>query len=438
MEVYQTECSKELYKSISRYLVDGVASSFHKPDYSDYPICIDYGRGSHLYDMDGNEYVDYICGFGPMLLGYSSTAVKEAVIKQISAGTHFAAPTKMLYELSKKLTEIMPCAEMVSFQNSGTEAVMSAFRYARAYTGKKKIIKFEGQYHGWSDEEKVTIDAENIEMLGDRENPKRLFHSMGQREETSEDLIILPWNDSNILEETLKAHGSEIAAVITEPIMCDSGPILPERGYLRSLRRLTTQYKAVLIFDEVITGFRIALGGAQERYGVTPDIATFAKAIASGYPLAAVVGKREIMSCGVKTSGTFNGNSCGAAAALATIEVLEKPGVYKRLEDLGQYLVKGIRELAKKYSLPVFCEAIGGLVIFEMGFNEGVKDLREWLTKSDFDLYKKMASRAEAYGVRFTARRGRQYLSLAHTQQDIERTLSVLEQVFQELGIVGK
>jgi glutamate-1-semialdehyde 2,1-aminomutase len=433
MEKFKTEKSKALFEQTRLVLVDGVASSFHKAADEDYPVCLERGYGSKVYDVDGNEYIDYIAAFGPMLLGYCPDAVNQAVIKQLAKGSQLAAATPELYRLSKLLTEIIPCAEKVSYQNSGTEANLHAFRLARAYTGKQKLIKFEGQYHGWADEEKVSIDADSVRDLGDREAPRKLYHSKGQRQETADDVIILPWNDLALLEQVLSKQAGEIAAIITEPIMCDSGPILPQPGYLAGLRELATRYRVVLIFDEVITGFRVALGGAQQYYQVVPDLAVFAKAIAGGYPFAAIAGKRAVMDAGVHASGTFNGNPVGVAAALATLETLQAEGVYERLEFISRLLTEGITALACKYQETVFCTCIGSIGILVFGMNKPAADFREFLEQAALLRYQQFVKKAREYGVRFTARRGRIYLSTQHTEADIQKTLQVIEQVFAEL-----
>lgn len=433
MKPYSTQKSKELYERMVPYLLDGVGSSFHISTYRDYPVAMTHGKGSKLYDVDGNEYIDYVLGFGPMALGYCPEAVDRAVARQLALGTHFSAPTEDMARLARRLTEIIPSAEVVSFQNSGTEVVMFALRLARAYTGKYKIVKFEGQYHGWSDEEKISIDADRVEELGDRLCPNKIIHTKGQRLSSADDLIVLPWNDLGLLEETLRRQGEEIAAVMMEPCMCDSGPILPKAGYLEGVRKLTKEHGVLLIFDEVITGFRFSLGGAQEYYGVTPDISTFAKAIASGYPFGAVVGKREIMECGIHTSGTFNANPVGVAAALATVEELSKPGVYEYLNHLGQMLEEGFRALAEKYQMKLYLRHVGSVFVLYFGYDQDVEDFRDWLTKADVDLYERFVEGCEAYGVRFTDRRGREYLSTAHTEEDIRRTLEVADQVLGEI-----
>lgn len=434
MKKYNTEQSKKLFEENKKYLVDGVGSFFHINSYSDYPIAMTHGKGAHLYDVDGNEYVDYVLGFGPMLLGYCNEHVNNEVKKQIEKGTHFSAPNKEIGKLAKRLTEIIPSAEAVSFQNSGTEVVMYALRLARAYTGKYKIIKFEGQYHGWSDEEKISIDAKSVEELGNREHPNKIIHTKGQRLSSGDDLIVLPWNDADIIEKILKKH-NDIAGIIMEPVMCDSGPILPKEGYLKKVRELATKYNVVLIFDEVITGFRLSLGGAQKYYGITPDISTFAKAIASGYPFGAVVGKKEIMECGIHASGTFNGNPVGTAAALATIDELSKPGVYEDIERHAVMLEEGLKKLAKKYEIKMYIRHVGSILILFFGFEDDPEDFREWLTVADINMYEKFIAKCEEYGIRFTDRRGRQYLSTAMTDEDIKHTLYVANKVLSEIKL---
>lgn len=432
MKKFCTEKSRQLHEEAKKYLVDGVGSSFQVPDYAEYPITMTHGKGSKLYDVDGNTYIDYLLGFGPVLLGHAPEAVGRAVMEQIPLGTQYSAPTEKLMELSKKLIEIIPSAEIVSYQNSGTEVDMYALRLARAYTGKWKIVKFEGQYHGWADEEKISIDADTLEQLGDREAPNKIIHSKGQRLSSADDLYVVPWNDIEYMEKLFTEHGNEIAAVIMEPIMLDSGPILPRPGYLQAVRELTKKHNILLIFDEVITGFRVSLGGAQEYFGVTPDISTFAKAIASGYPFGVVCGRKDVMQS-LKPAGTFNGNPVGTAAALATISELEKPGVYEKLHKLTSRLAEGFKELGKKYNIKVYARNIASVFILYFGFDEDVDDLREWISKADTELYKKFVQGLESYGVRFSCKRGRIYISTEHTEEDIEYTLKVADQVFSEI-----
>ncbi len=260
----KTDKSKELFERAKESIVGGVASSLHKSEYEQYPIYIERGKGSKLYDVDGNEYIDYMAGFGPMILGYCPAAIGEAVIEQIAKGSQFAAPTESLNDVSKKLTEIIPCADLVSYQGTGTEANMVIFRMVRAYTGKDKIIKFEGHYHGWSDEEMISFAPDSIKMMGPRIKPWKTLGSAGQRVKAAEDILVLPWNDLALVKKTLKRQKHEIAAIITEPIMCNCEVVYPKPGYLEGLREVTAENDVLLIFDEIITGFRLSLGGAQE------------------------------------------------------------------------------------------------------------------------------------------------------------------------------
>ena len=432
MQKYNTSGSKKLYEDTCSYLVDGVSSSFHKAAVEEYPICMNYAKGSKMYDVDGNEYIDYVGGFGPMILGYANDSLNRAVKDQLERGSHFSTLTPSLAQLSKKLCDIIPCAEMVSFQSSGTEANMHVFRVARAFTGKQKIVKFEGQYHGWADEQKITISASKLEDLGDLSSPSRLFGTAGQRQETCDDIIITPWNNLETMRELLEKNAHEIAAVITEPYMCDEGPIMPQPGYLEGLRKLTEEYGVLLIFDEVITGFRLALGGAQEYFGVTPDLSVFGKAIAGGFSLSMVCGKKEIIKVG-HPSGTFNATPVAVAAALETIRQLETPGTYEKFQALGDRLANGLTETGKKFGVKIYATANRSICQLQTGIDYPVKDFRDCLANVDYSLYNQLFLRMTEYGIRITSARGRLYLSTAHTEADIDQTIAVFEQILSEI-----
>lgn len=428
---YVTEKSKALHKELKEYLVDGVGSAFQIPHYAEYPICMTHGKGSKCYDIDGNEYIDYILGFGPLILGHSPDAVNEAVHAQVERGSLFSAPNYDTLEMGKLLTRIIPCAEAVSFQSSGSEVLIYAFRVARAFTGKPKIVKVEGHYHGWTDEAKISIEADTVEALGDRDNPKKIIHTKGQRLSSADDMYLIPWNDLEYLERVLEEH-DDIAAVVMEPIMFDSGPIMPKPGYLEGVRELTKKHNVVLIFDEVITGFHVALGGAQELYGVTPDLATFGKAITAGYAFAALAGRKDIMHAS-HPAGTFSAWPIGTVSCIATIRELSKPGVYERFAELGKMLSDGYQALGKKYNLKVYTRCTGAVFTLYFGFDNDVDDLRDWLAHADVAFYQKFVERMERYGVRMTSKRGRVYLSTAHTDEDIKKTLSIADQVIGEI-----
>ena len=429
----KTNKSKERFDSAKESIVGGVASSLHKSEYEQYPIYMERGKGSKLYDIDGNEYIDYMAGFGPMILGYCPAAVGEAVIEQIAKGSQFAAPTESLNDVSKKLTEIIPCADLVSYQGTGTEANMVIFRMVRAYTGKDKIIKFEGHYHGWSDEEMISFAPDSIRMMGPRIKPWKTLGSAGQRVKAAEDIIVLPWNDLALVKETLKRQKHEIAAIITEPIMCNCEVVYPKPGYLEGLREVTGKNDVLLIFDEIITGFRLSLGGAQEYYQITPDICSFGKAVAGGFPLAGVAGRREILGADVHPVGTFNANPISIAACRATIKELEKPGIYDHMARLTKRLTQGINEIAKKRNIALYCEGVASIWQLAFGIRERMNDFRDnfKVNKMDYQIFRKGCLER---GIRFHPSRGRFYTSAAHSDEDVDKTLMVVEEVLDQMS----
>jgi glutamate-1-semialdehyde 2,1-aminomutase len=429
----KTDRSKELFEQAKKMFVGGVASALHKSEHEAYPIYIDRGEGSRVYDVDGNEYIDYMGGYGPIILGYGSPTIEEAIIHQLRKGTLFAGPTESLNRVSEKITTIVPCADLITYQNTGTEAVMLALRIARAFTGKDKIVKFEGHYHGWSDEEMISIETSSLKMMGPRNRPWKTFGSAGQTEKAAQDIIVLPWNDLDLVDKVLKRNGHEIAAVITEPVMCNCEVVFPEANFLKGLREITTRNEVLLIFDEVITGFRLALGGAQEYYGVTPDLCTLGKAVAGGFPLSIVAGKKEIMESGVHIRGTFNANPLSVAACMATIKELERPGIYDQLNRLTNKITAGILDIAKKQNKIVYCDHIGSIWQISFGIHERMKDYRDNF-KVDKMKYQRFRKGCFERGIRLHPSRGRQYISVAHTEDDIDRTLLVIGDVLAEMS----
>jgi glutamate-1-semialdehyde 2,1-aminomutase len=429
----KTEKSRKLFEQAKKIFVGGVASALHKSKYEEYPIYIEYGKGSKVYDVDGNEYIDYLGGYGPLILGYDIPAVNEAAMEQLKKGTLFSAPTESLIRVSEKLVEIIPCADLVTYQTTGTEANMVAFRVARAYTGKDKIIKFEGHYHGWSDEEMISTAPDSLKLMGPRNRPWKTLGSKGQSEKAKENIIILPWNDIDIIAKSIKREKHNIAAIITEPVMCNCfGVIFPEANFLSALREITAQNDILLIFDEVITGFRLALGGAQEYYKVTPDLCTFGKAFAGGFPLSSIAGRKEVMESGVHIRGTFNANPLSIAACQATIKELEKPGFYNHLKQLTERLTKGINEIADKRNITLYCDNIESIWQISFGTKERMKDFRDNF-KVDIMAYQKFRKSCLERGIRLHPLRARQYISAAHTASDIDTTLLVIEEVLSEM-----
>jgi glutamate-1-semialdehyde 2,1-aminomutase len=427
-----TAKSKALFEEAKKMFVGGVASSLHITEYDEHPTYIESAKGSKVYDVDGNEYIDYLGGFGPMVLGYTPSAIQQSVIEQVAKGALYAAPTESLNEVSEKLLELIPCADLITYQNTGTEANMIGFRMARAYTGKNKIIRFEGNYHGWSDEELVSIASDSVKMMGPRNKPWKIMGSVGQLEKAAEEMIVLPWNDLDLVERTVKRQKHDIAAIITEPIMCNCEVVFPKPGFLAGLREIASQNEILLIFDEVITGFRLSLGGAQLYYEVIPDIGIFGKAMAGGYPLACIAAKREIMESGVRPRGTFNANPISIAACKAALKELEKPGIYDHMERLTKKLIDRINEIAKKKNITLFSDGVGSIWQVAFGISERMNDYRDNF-KVDKMAYQRFKKGCLKRGVRLHPSRGRFYTSAAHTDEDIEKTLEVFDETLGEI-----
>ena len=329
--------SEELFNESKKFLPGGVDSPVRA--YKPYPFFAEYAKGSKIVDVDGNSYIDYCLAYGPMVLGHANPDVMAEVVIQLKKGSAYGVPTEKEIELAKLVVKKVPCAEMVRFVNSGTEATMSAIRLARAATGRKKIIKFEGAYHG----------AHDYVLVKSGSGAAGLPDSPGVPEETTKNTILIPFNDEEAVLELIKNDGDSIAAIILEPIMGNVGFIPPMGGYLEFLRKVTAENGIILIFDEVITGFRIAEGGAQEHFGVTPDLVTFGKILGGGFPIGALSGKKDLMemiapSGSVYQAGTFNGNPVSITAGLATLKMLDS-SFYSEMNSKGNSLRRGIEDV---------------------------------------------------------------------------------------------
>lgn len=323
------------------------------------PVFIDHASGPYLYDVDGNRYLDYIQSWGPMILGHCYPAVTEAVVEAGKRGFSFGTPTQAESELAKLIIASVPSIEMIRLVNSGTEATMSALRLARAYTGRNKIIKFSGGYHGHADMLLVQAGS-GVATMG-------LPDSLGVPVEATGHTLTAAYNDSDTVEQLFRTYPNDIAAVIVEPVAANMGVVLPESGFLEKLRELTQHYEAVLIFDEVITGFRVALGGMQERVGITPDLTCFGKIIGGGLPVGAYGGRRDIMQYvapigQMYQAGTLSGNPLAMAAGIATLRELRKPGQYEAIEHKTQILSEGLQKVIHDSKIPSQIQRIGGLL----------------------------------------------------------------------------
>jgi glutamate-1-semialdehyde 2,1-aminomutase len=399
------------------------------------PLFFEYGHGSSICDVDGNKYIDYVLGQGPLILGHGPAVVLEAVSKAISDGQLYAGQCEMEITVSEKLQKLIPCAELVRYSLSGSEIVQAALRLARAYTGREQVIKFEGHYHGWFDNVLISVHPP-LELAGPHEAPHPVPDSVGQVKSALGDVIVLPWNDLDVFEQTMRKRGSDIAAVIMEPIMCNTGCILPKEGYLEGVQRACRENGVVLILDEIITGFRVGLNSAQGYFGVTPDLATFGKAMAGGFPVSCLAGKRGLMKLiadgTVNHSGTFNSNVMAMAAASATLSVLDSADVYEHLYRLGTQLKTGLQDIMDGAGIQVHIEGPGPMINLAFTDGQPIYDYRSFLQHSDVGKCQRFADLVLKKGVRFIPR-GMWYLSTAHTAQDIEFTLDAVASVVHEI-----
>lgn len=428
--------SRELFERAKKSIAGGVNSDVRLKETPN-PLYIDHGKGSRLYDVDGNEYIDHVLGQGPQIFGHSPDFLLDAVSRKMHDGQVFAASHELEINISETIQKLVPSAELIRYSSSGTEAVQAALRIARAYTKKTKYIKFEGQYHGWVDSVLYSSDPE-LEEAGAYESPNSVPGSDGMVPSTANEIIILPWNNIDVLRETVNRLSSEIAAIITEPIMHNTNCIYPKPGYLEAMRELCSNNEIVLILDEVVTGFRLGLGGAQELLGITPDLSTFAKAMAGGFPLSMVVGKSEIMNVianrSTNHSGTMNTNIVSMAAAEASInKLMENDGAaYKHIHSLGTALMEGLRDRAKKHEINTLIQGTG--YSFCMAFTDvpEIVDFRSHMKHTDAEMYQKFRVGMLERGVRVTPR-GMWYISTAHTEQDVEAVLKAADETLSTL-----
>lgn len=430
----KTDISHELFREATCLLPKGVHSTAQCADFfRPYPIFMERGKGSRIMDVDKNEYIDYILANGPLILGHAPPKVITAIREQLEKGTLFGAPNELMIKVARKVVDLVPAIDKIEFTNSGVESTMHAIRLARAYTRKDKIIKFDGHYHGAHDYVLLNLGWQSASTH--MESNKVPFTG-GIPDSTLQSVLALPWNDLEALEGTIKQHGQEIAAVIMEPIMANCGVILPEEGYLKAVRELTDQNNIVLIFDEIITGFRVALGGAQELYGVTPDLVTLAKALGGGVPIGAYGGKREIMDIieqgKVIHYGTYNANPLVLAASLATIVELEKGGL-ERSKDISQSLMNGIRDMIQETNISAIVQGVPSL--FQVFFTNLEKITNPTdLAKVDLEKFDKFERALLKNGVLVHPKQtSRWHTSAAHTNKDVDKTLQAVRYAFKIL-----
>lgn len=428
--------SIELYERTRKTLAGGVSSNVRYAA-TPVPLFFERGEGARLYDVDGNVHIDYVLGNGPAILGHAPKSVVDAVAATLALGQVYAAQHPRETELAERLCQLLPGIEVVRFATSGTEAVLMAFRLARAFTGRTKILKFEGHYHGWSDQAYISARPP-LNEAGPANAPVPVAGSPGMPSSVLDDTVVAGWNDLDLLAQAFERHKGEIAAVIMEPVMVNGGPTEPKTGYLEGARALCRENGALFICDEVITGFRAGLRGAQGRYGVTADLTIYAKAVAAGFPLAMVGGRRDVMDTlldkGVMHGGTYNGNVQSMAAALAALDVLEAGdgAVYRDLEARGTRLMQGLEAICRKHKVAARVQGLPA--IFQVFFTDGPapSNYRDAVA-CDRDKALAFHRALQEEGVR-TNQQAKWFLSTAHDDAIIDKTLAAADRAMASIA----
>ena len=422
--------SIEIFREAQEFIPGGVNSPVRAfKAVGGAPLFIERADKAYIWDVDGNKYIDYVCSWGPMILGHRHPSVVNALREQLEKGTSFGAPTELETELAKLIIRAVPSIEKVRMVNSGTEATMSAIRLARGYTKRNKIVKFEGCYHGHADFLLIKAGSGAL-TLGVPSSP-------GVPESIAQNTISARFNDKDSLKEIFEKEGEDIAAVVVEPIAGNMGVVLPQDGYLEFLRDITKQYGSLLIFDEVMTGFRVSYGGAQSVYNIVPDITCLGKIIGGGLPVGAYGGKREIMAYvapegEVYQAGTLSGNPLAMAAGIATLKELSKPGIYQELEEKSKKLEQGIKQAALNNGIPITQNRAGSMLCTFFTSTEVVD--YDTACTSDTKLFARFFRELLKEGIyiapsQFEA----MFVSIAHTDEDIDVTIDAVERVFKRL-----
>ena len=427
-----TSKSQQRYQETLGVLIEGSSSSSRGPaSYGGYPIFMERASGSRIFDVDGNQYVDWMMAFGALPLGHAHPEVVEAIADAAASGAHFATATTVELEVAELLQRMVPNAERVRFANTGTEAVMAAIRLARGVTGRPMILKFEGHYHGWHDDLLVSSNVQMPDSLGVASNPLKIPDSSGLNPRALENTIVVPWNDLPALEHAIGNHPGQVAAIITEGVMANMGVIAPAEGYLEGLQKLARTNGILFILDETVTGFRIAPGGCQEFYKLSPDIVTFGKALGCGLPVAAVVGRADVMNGlqwgGVLHYGTHNGSRIGMYAARASLRVLTRDNnaAFRHIRRIAERLCTGLAELFHSNGISAIVQRVGP--IFQIMFTDrpAIRDYREFCKHVDRKAFQQFALSLFPLGVYLSPLATlHSIVTFAHTDADVDLTLA--------------
>jgi len=431
----ETTHSSRWFERAKRCLAGGISSSARATTCGDlpHPLYISRGHGSRIWDADGNQFIDYLLGYGSSILGHADQAIVDAVEKQVRLGTMFGTCNTVEVELAEQIRRMVKTADLVRFANSGSEAMSGAVRAARGFTGKNKILKFEGHYHGWVDVLSVS-NRPTAEEAGPVDHPLSVAHSRGTPAGVVSDVIICPWNSISALTHLLDENEAELAAVVCEPMVANNSCLMPEPGFLEHLRDECTRRKIVLIFDEIVTGFRVASGGAQELLDVPADLAVYAKALGGGTPLAAFAGRRDILEAvaanKVKHGGTYNGNPLCAAAGLATLRKLAREDVQERLRKHGQILIEAMERAAHDLSIDCVVQGMG--TMFQIVFtNHAVRHYRDLFT-ADAKRYAAFRQSLLELGIHSNSSgMACWFVSAAHTDDDAQITAAAIAEAMK-------
>ena len=429
---FSTEKSKQLYERTLGVLIEASSSSSRGPaNFGRYPLFMERGRGSRIFDVDGNEYIDWMMAFGALPLGHAHPEVVEAIAEAAASGAHFATATPVELEVAELIQKIVPNAERVRFANTGTEAMMAAIRLARGVTGRPKLLKFEGHYHGWHDDLLVSSNVMPPAALGLRSDPVKIPDSSGLNRTALDDTIVVPWNYLPALKQAIENHPGQIAAIITEGVMANMGVIPPAEGYLQGLEKLARANGIIFILDETVTGFRIAPGGCQEHYKLSPDLVTFGKALGCGLPVAALVGRAQVMDAlqwgGVLHYGTHNGSRIGMHAARANLRVLTRDSnaSFRHTWKVAEKLCAGYRELFKKRGRAAVVQNVGPMFQIMFTDREAIRDYREFCQYVDRAAFQKFVLSLFPHGVYVSPSAAlHSIVTLAHTEADVDLTLA--------------